>query len=138
MNCSTKCHFGLMMFWHRIKERKPTITKRTGFDFKVDTTHCNMSAFCFMNSLRMYNIQKSDQLQICILLFEELFCLSEKNNEEETQRPCFNSERSRSTGSSHHVAKRILHLQTNNDMKARNPPDPEALHLKLRRFRSKG
>lgn len=31
-----------------------------------------------------------------------------------------------------------LHLQTNSDMKALNPQEAEALHLKLRRFRSKG
>lgn len=32
----------------------------------------------------------------------------------------------------------FLHLQTNNGMKGLSPWDPEALHLKLRRFRSKG
>lgn len=45
------------------KECRPTITKRTGFDFKVDTKHCTTGLyyctvkhqrFCFMNSLGIY------------------------------------------------------------------------------------
>lgn len=121
---------------------RPAIRKR---GFKVDAKHCTFELYYWTVKRFFYEFTENAQYpeiwstaSLYSPVWRVVFLKSQKNNEEETQRPHFSSDRSRSTGSSHHVAKRILHLQTNNDMKALNPRDPEALDLKLRRFRSKG